>query len=184
MPSVKNIMVRTEKKLDLTRFFPLDEGETEAFITIKKMTKTLDKKLALMANLKMTNKTNQALFDGLEKNGITFEEAKNYESLSDEKKNLLVKIYLNADVDQKEKQAMVDLEEELDRKTFEACIDPEKHNFYDDKKNKIDVSNYDFWNSLGNSELIKLILESIKEFSNDFFFKPNGETESDGQSVM
>lgn len=184
MPNLKNIGLKNQKRLDITEYCQdiLDEGETVVYITIKKMSNVLKRKITLFTTEKYSSETNQALFDGIADSSLTISEIQNYEKLPAEKQKEIIKIYKKANINLDEKKNLFEMEGELERLIIEECVDPENHNFFDDKGKKIDISDYNFWNALGKLELSKFIVKSIREFSEDFFFKKPGEMASDGQS--
>lgn len=190
MPSLQNILITNEKRLDITNYCKdiLDEGETDVWITIKKMSKELKRKISILSMEKINKKTSKAFLKGMKEKGITLAEINDYQKLGSEKTQQVLDIFLDADIDMEEKKKINDFENELEKIIIASCVDKEKHNFFNKKiengnevKEKIDISNYDFWDRLGKDNLVFYICDEIKKFSEDFFFEKNGETKSNGQ---
>jgi hypothetical protein len=185
MPTYQNILSSSEKRLDITVYCQdiLSEGEKEVFITIKKMTKTLKRKLQILATEKISNASGKALSKIIEDNGLTLAEIDSFrnKTLNDpEKEKLILKSFLNADINFEEKKKLDDYQNEVEKITFKECVCSKKHNFTDLKGELIDISDYNFWDKLGKDFLVLFIINEIEIFSEDFFLTRNGDVASGG----
>lgn len=189
MPSIQNILNKNEKRLDITEYCKdiLDEGEEFAWITIKKMTKELKRKVNILSMESMSKESSTKLIEKIEEKGLTLKDIENLKELDEEKTKKILEVYKESDINVEEQKKLDSFKNEIEKIVFESCIDSKKHNFFDkvikeDKEEKklkeekvpIDLSDYKFWNNLGKDNLVNYIYNEIKSFSEDFFFSKAG----------
>jgi hypothetical protein len=163
----------TQKKLFITdyvkEFLKKDE---EAWITIYKMQTSFKKKLDILSWQSLGNDTGKKMYKELKSKGIKLDD------LEKMPKEEAAEIMMGMDIDFEEKKKCLEYSNEVQQLIFEKCIDPDNHNWFEDEAHtkKIKANDWNFWDKLGNAELIEFIFDEIEELSKGFFFTKNGET--------
>ena len=174
MAIIKNIQEKNEIKVDITRFFDVEES---VWITIRKMDAKLKQKVQIMSMASMNNPTGKQLLKKLIEKNIEIED---YDKLP---KKEQAKIMLDLDFDVKEQEEMSTYALKVQQEIINSCVDSKNHNIYlDDAQEKKYTVNWDFFNACGDEELIKFVIDEIKNISQSFILKKKTVTESTTQS--
>jgi hypothetical protein len=153
MPDIKVLLDKSEKKLDLSTFF--GDG---AYITIKRLPRTLRKKLQILQMDSALLKVARKLVDGNDLASIA--------QVSAEK---LGQLFI--DLPQEEKDIAQRVADEQEIIYLEHGVDQVKHNLtMDGKPFELSV---DFWESF--EQVALFVIQSIKDF--------NGEAQSLGEPI-
>lgn len=173
MPKLNKIKRSTEQKLDITKYFSdiMDENET-AWITLRRLSGADARKLQLIISNTDQSHLSRVMRKYITSGEITLQEIQDFDKgeLTDEKKIKIIELINEASESQERDERiktnyniMESVEARL-KLVLNSGIHPEKHNFIDEKDEKIEL-NYEFWDDLGNEELLKYLETEIMNFS-------------------
>jgi Glu-tRNA(Gln) amidotransferase subunit E-like FAD-binding protein len=155
-----DLLERNEKRIYISKYFGIEDEQKE-YITIKKLDRSIKKKIQLLSINTISGKTGHNIIKQLKKKGLSIED------LDKIKQTDQLDLMLEFDFNKSQADSMTDMTIELEKMILEAGVDPLKHTIENSKGEKLKL-NYEFWNKIGNDDLIEFILNAIKDFSQGF----------------
>jgi len=172
MANINKIIESNEKKLIISDFIPDEMKDIDSsgkfledFVTIKKISYTIKKKIDFLSTNTLSGATSKAIFKKAKEKGVEYKDIN--KNLTDEEK---LDIYMGLNLDSKESENMNDITLNIEKIKIEYGIDKDKHSFTDKDGKKIEL-NFEYLSAIGNEPLIIYIIKQIDDFSNNFFFK-------------
>ena len=169
MAKISQIIEKNEKKLYITRFLPEsiiekdENGEIKdiEYITIKKIPYSIKRKIDFLSMGSLSGEMGKEIFKKLKEKGLNYSDMQKMSEVEQ------AELILNMKLTNESAENMNKMTVELAQIILSNGVDKNKHTFFDDKGNPIEL-NYDFWETIGNEDLIKYVIKEIKSFSKGF----------------
>lgn len=183
---VDKILERNEKKLVISQFLPSEckeiketkvikdekTGEEKEiiiyeendYITIKKIPYDIKTKMKFIAMKSFGGNASKEILKKCRAKGIKISEI---EKLNTENSDEIMDFILDIDYKEIETNQMANATLMIEQYILDYGIDKAKHTLMDEKGEPIEL-NYETLNNIGNENLIKYIIDNIKEFSKGF----------------
>jgi len=166
---VERILEKNIKRIDISDFLSEDLREKDddgklkpEYVTIKKLSNTVKKKIEFLSLNSLSGQTGKAILSYMKKKNVN---PSDFDKMTgNEQAEILLDIKINTE----DMKSIVEATIEVAKQTIDNGLDELDHTFTDNEGKKIKIG-YDFLDALGNSQLINFLAEEIKRFAAGVF---------------
>ena len=171
MARLEQILEKNEKRLVITKYLPdeckefdQDGRPKEEFITIKKIPYDIKTKIKYISMKSFGGATSKEILKKYKASGHSL---KDLENLNTNNKNEIMDFMVDIDFKNLETEEMARSTLLVEQYLLDYGVHEAKHSFKDMNDKPIKL-NYETLNTIGNENLVKYIIDNIKDFSKGF----------------
>lgn len=175
MAKIQQILEKNEKRIYIDQFIPKECQErnengdllVKDYITIKKIPYDIKTKIKYLSMKSFGGQTSKEIIKNAKKKGYKVEDIQN---IDPKNTNAIMDFMVDIDFKSLETEEMTKGTLLIEKYILDYGVDSKKHSFKDEKDNPIELD-YKTLNNIGNENLLKYIIDNIKDFSQGFILE-------------